>query len=210
LSYFLKPPILFLFILGERTLGIIEILLVSIGLAMDAFAVSLCKGLRMRKINYGQAFVIALSFGLFQAGMPLLGWILGVQFERYITQIDHWIAFFLLCIIGIKMIYDCIAEDPTCPVEAVERLDLKELLLLSIATSIDALAVGITLAFLRANIMQSVAVIGLVTFILSFIAVAIGNHWGNRLQRKAGIMGGVVLILIGLRILLSHLDIISF
>ena len=177
---------------------------------MDAFAVSLCKGLRMRKINYGQGFVIALSFGFFQAGMPLIGWALGVRFERYISQFDHWIAFILLFIIGLKMLYDSITEDPSCPVEAVERLDLKELLLLSIATSIDALAVGVTFAFLKTNILQSASIIGVVTFLLSFMAVVIGNHWGNRLQRKAGMMGGMVLMLIGLKILLSHLHIIPF
>ena len=141
-------------------MGIVELLLVSVGLAMDAFAVSLCKGLRMRKINYGQAFLIALSFGFFQAAMPLLGWLLGMQFERYITAIDHWIAFILLSIIGSKMLYDSLTEDASCPVETVTRLDLRELLLLSIATSIDALAVGITFAFLKTDICIAVSMIG--------------------------------------------------
>ncbi|NCC90594.1 MAG: manganese efflux pump [Spirochaetia bacterium] len=191
-------------------MGIVELLLVSVGLAMDAFAVSLCKGLRMRKINYSQAFVIALFFGFFQAAMPLLGWLLGMQFERYITAVDHWIAFILLSIIGSKMLYDSLTEDPSCPVETVTRLDLRELLLLSIATSIDALAVGITLAFLKTDIFLSVSMIGVVTFLLCLAAVAIGNRFGNRLQSKAGILGGVVLILIGLKILLSHLGIIHF
>jgi putative Mn2+ efflux pump MntP len=177
---------------------------------MDAFAVSLCKGLRMRKINYGQAFLIALSFGFFQAAMPLLGWLLGMQFERYITAIDHWIAFILLSIIGSKMLYDSLTEDASCPVETVTRLDLRELLLLSIATSIDALAVGITFAFLKTDICIAVSMIGMVTFLLCLAAVAIGNRFGNRLQSKAGILGGVVLILIGLKILLSHLGIIPF
>ncbi|MGE4584207.1 MAG: manganese efflux pump MntP family protein [Sphaerochaeta sp.] len=191
-------------------MGIIELLLVSVGLAMDAFAVSLCKGLRMRRIKYAQALVIALFFGFFQAAMPLLGWVLGLQFERYITAIDHWIAFILLGIIGAKMLYDSLTEDPSCPIESVEHLDLKELLLLSIATSIDALAVGITLAFLKTDIIRSVSCIGLITFVLSFAAVAIGNRFGNRLQSKAGIVGGVTLLAIGLKILLSHLGILPF
>ncbi len=192
-------------------MGIIELLMLSVGLAMDAFAVSLCKGLRMRRINWSQGTLIAFSFGLFQAGMPLIGWSLGRQFERFITPVDHWIAFILLFIIGAKMLYDSITEDPTCPVETVEHLDLKELLLLSIATSIDALAVGITLAFLNTDIILSISLIGIITFILSLLAVIIGNHFGNRLQSKAGgILGGIVLILIGGKILLSHLGIIGF
>jgi len=164
----------------------------------------------MRRINYGQAVIIALFFGFFQAVMPLLGWTLGIQFEHYITSVDHWITFILLSIIGSKMLYDSLTEDPTCPVQTVDRLDMKELLLLSIATSIDALAVGITLAFLNTDILFSVTLIGIVTFLLSLLAVAIGNRFGNRLQSKAGIAGGVVLILIGLKILLEHLGIIAF
>ncbi len=191
-------------------MGIIELLLVAVGLAMDAFAVSLCKGLRMRTIRWGQGIVIAFSFGFFQAAMPLLGWALGLQFEQYITTIDHWIAFVLLAIVGGKMLYDSVTEDPTCPVETVDNLDLKELLLLSIATSIDALAVGITFAFLSTNIFQSITIIGVVTFIICLLGVIIGNHFGNRLQSKAGIVGGAVLILIGLKILLSHLGVINF
>lgn len=191
-------------------LGIVELLVLSMGLAMDAFAVSLCKGLRMRRINWSQGIIIALSFGLFQAGMPLLGWSLGLQFKQYITPIDHWIAFFLLAFIGGKMLYESLTEDPTCPVETVDRLNIKELLLLSIATSIDALAVGITLAFLQIDIILAIALIGIVTCILSLIAVIIGNYYGNRLQSKAGILGGGVLILIGGKILLSDLGIIAF
>jgi len=177
---------------------------------MDAFAVSLCKGLRMRRINWSQGIIIAFSFGIFQAGMPLLGWTLGLQFEKFIKPIDHWVAFFLLVSIGGKMLYDSFTEDPVCPVETVERLNLKELLLLSIATSIDALAVGITLAFLKTNIILAISLIGIVTFVLSLLAVIIGNYYGNRLQSKAGILGGVVLILIGGKILFSHLGIFGF
>jgi len=177
---------------------------------MDAFAVSLCKGLRMRRINWSQGIIIAFSFGIFQAGMPLLGWSLGLQFEKFITPIDHWIAFFLLAIIGGKMLYDSLTEDPVCPVETVDRLNLKELLLLSIATSIDALAVGITLAFLKTDILLAISLIGIITFVLSLLAVIIGNYYGNRLQSKAGILGGGVLILIGGKILFSHLGIFGF
>ncbi|MDD3904537.1 MAG: manganese efflux pump MntP family protein, partial [Sphaerochaeta sp.] len=148
-------PILASFVLGELSLGIIELLFVSVGLAMDAFAVSLCKGLRMRKINYKQALLIALFFGVFQAIMPIIGWSLGLQFEKYITSIDHWIAFILLGFIGGKMLYDSVTEDPTCPVETVEKIDIKELVMLSIATSIDALAVGITFAFLQVDIVNA-------------------------------------------------------
>jgi len=181
-----------------------------VGLAMDAFAVSLCKGLRMRRINWSQGIIIAFSFGIFQAGMPLLGWSLGLQFEKFITPIDHWIAFFLLAIIGGKMLYDSLTEDPVCPVETVDRLNLKELLLLSIATSIDALAVGITLAFLKTDILLAISLIGIITFVLSLLAVIIGNYYGNRLQSKAGISGDGDLILIGGKILFSHLGIFGF
>ncbi|MFA6783567.1 MAG: manganese efflux pump MntP family protein [Sphaerochaeta sp.] len=203
-------PILASFVLGELSLGIIELLFVSVGLAMDAFAVSLCKGLRMRKINYKQALLIALFFGVFQAIMPIIGWSLGLQFEKYITSIDHWIAFILLGFIGGKMLYDSVTEDPTCPVETVEKIDMKELVMLSIATSIDALAVGITFAFLQVDIVNAVTLIGSITFVLSFLAVAIGNYFGNALQNKAGIAGGIVLMIIGTKILLSHLGIINF
>ena len=191
-------------------MGIIELLLVSVGLAMDAFAVSLCKGLRMRKINYKQALLIALFFGIFQTLMPLIGWALGLQFEQYITSIDHWIAFGLLGFIGGKMLYDSVTEDSSCPIETVDEIDMKELVMLSIATSIDALAVGITFAFLQVNIINAITLIGIITFALSFLAVVIGNYFGNTLQNKAGIAGGIVLILIGTKILLSHLGIINF
>lgn len=164
----------------------------------------------MRKINYKQALLIALFFGVFQAIMPIIGWSLGLQFEKYITSIDHWIAFILLGFIGGKMLYDSVTEDPTCPVETVEKIDMKELVMLSIATSIDALAVGITFAFLQVDIVNAVTLIGSITFVLSFLAVAIGNYFGNALQNKAGIAGGIVLMIIGTKILLSHLGIINF
>ena len=186
-----------------------ELVLIGVGLSMDAFAVALCKGLGMRSINYAHAAVIALFFGVFQAVMPLIGWVLGTQFARYITSVDHWIAFALLGYIGGKMIWDALHEAPeTAPCAGEGRLDLKELLMLAVATSIDALAVGITFAFLQVSILPAVATIGLITFALSFAGVVVGNRFGTRFQKKAEIAGGVVLVLIGLKILLEHLGLL--
>ena len=186
-----------------------ELVLIGVGLSMDAFAVALCKGLSMRRINYAHAAVIALFFAVFQAVMPLIGWVLGTQFARYITSVDHWIAFALLGYIGGKMIWDALHEAPeTAPCAGEGRLDLKELLMLAVATSIDALAVGITFAFLQVSILPAVATIGLITFALSFAGVVVGNHFGTRFQKKAEIAGGVVLVLIGLKILLEHLGLL--
>ena len=187
----------------------IQLILIAVSLSMDAFAVALCKGLCMKKINYRHAGVIALAFGFFQAAMPLIGWFLGKQFERFITPIDHWIAFVLLGYIGGKMIWDALHEDnegQACPVD--QKLDMKELLIMAVATSIDALAVGITFAFLQVSIVPSVCAIGLITFGLSFVGVVVGNRFGNRFQSKAQLAGGTVLVLIGLRILLEHLGIL--
>ena len=187
----------------------IQLVLIAVGLSMDAFAVALCKGLCMKRINYTHAGVIALFFGGFQGLMPLIGWVLGKQFEQYITPIDHWIAFVLLGYIGGKMIWDALHEDSeglSCEVE--QKLDLKELLIMAVATSIDALAVGITFAFLQVSIVPAVASIGLITFALSFVGVVVGNKFGNRFQSKAQLAGGTVLVLIGLKILLEHLGIL--
>lgn len=192
-------------------MGYLEFFLFGVGLAMDAFAVSICKGLKMRKVNKGQATVIALFFGGFQAFMPMLGWILGKQFEKYITAIDHWIAFILLGIIGGKMVIEAWKEQDTCEDEIDEldpKLDLKELTMLAIATSIDALAVGITFAFLKVNIISAVTIIGVTTFVISILGVVIGNFFGSRYKRRAELAGGVILILLGLKILLEHLGIL--
>lgn len=189
----------------------IELLLIGVGLAMDAFAVSVCKGLAMRKVNKKQAVVIALFFGGFQALMPFVGWLLGSQFEEYIVTIDHWIAFVLLGFIGGKMI----VESRKSEEEAVEicktdaPLDYKELVVLAIATSIDALAVGITFAFLQYPIVEAISIIGVTTFIICIIGVYVGNFFGNKYKNKAEFAGGLILIIIGLRILLSHLGIIG-
>lgn len=177
---------------------------------MDAFAVALCKGLNMRKINYKHGAVIALFFGGFQAAMPLIGWAVGIRFEEYVTSIDHWIAFILLAIIGGKMVYEAISdkdsEDDYTSCKT-DKLDLKELAIMAVATSIDALAVGISFAFLNINIVPAVTLIGITTFILSFAGVIIGNNFGLKFKEKAEIAGGVILIFIGLKILLEHLGI---
>ena len=184
----------------------IELLLIGVGLSMDAFAVSICKGLAMRRVNKKQALVIGLFFGGFQALMPFIGWALGTQFESYITSIDHWIAFVLLAFIGGKMLWDVFHEKEESAAEKSDaRLDHKELFMLAIATSIDALAVGIAFACLDVQIWSSVSIIGCVTLVLSFCGVWIGNRFGNRFEKKAEIAGGVVLILIGVKILLDHL-----
>ncbi len=174
-----------------------EIFLLGVGLAMDAFAVSICKGLGMSKVNGKQCLVIGLFFGGFQALMPFLGWFLGSTFAEKIKVIDHWIAFVLLGYIGIKMIADAIKEwkEETKVEEMDAPLDIKEMFLLAIATSIDALAVGITFSFLEVAIACACAVIGVVTFVISCGGVL----------AKAQIIGGVILVVLGLRILLTHL-----
>lgn len=192
-------------------MGFVELFLIAVGLSMDAFAVSVCKGLCMKRLNLRQAVVIALFFGGFQALMPLVGWALGTQFEKYITPVDHWIAFVLLAIIGSKMLWDAFHEDDegaACPAD--DKLDLRELVMLAVATSIDALAVGITFAFLRVDILTSVGLIGATTFVLSIVGVAVGHRFGTRYEKPATIAGGVVLVLIGLKILLEHLGVIAF
>ena len=188
-------------------MGIAELLLTAVGLSMDAFAVALCKGLNMERIKWRQALVIGLFFGAFQALMPLLGWLLGSQFERYITGVDHWIVFGLLAFVGGKMIFDALkpGEDETCS----DAFDWKELVMLSFATSIDALAVGISFAFLQVRILPSVLTIGVVTFSLSVLGVWIGHKFGARYQRKATLAGGCILVLLGIKILLEHLGVFA-
>lgn len=192
-------------------MGFVELFLIGVGLSMDAFAVSICKGLGMSRLNMRQAAVISLFFGGFQALMPLIGWALGSQLTDFITPIDHWIAFGLLAFVGGKMLWDAFYEDDEDEgVQTDEKLDLKELLMLAIATSIDALAVGITFAFLQVAIVPSIAIIGLTTFVISFAGVAVGHFFGARFEKPATIVGGVVLILIGVKILLEHLGILVF
>lgn len=169
---------------------------------MDAFAVSVCKGLAMPKCTFKKAAIVGLWFGGFQALMPAIGYILGAQFQETIASIDHWIAFVLLALIGGNMIHEALDNDEE---EADASLDVKTMFLLAVATSIDALAIGITFAFLKVNIIPAVCFIGIVTFIISFAGVKIGNVFGARYKNKAEIVGGVILILLGLKILLEHL-----
>jgi len=188
-------------------MGFVELFLIGVGLSMDAFAVSVCKGLSMPRMRWKQGAVIALFFGGFQALMPLAGWALGRQFEQYITSIDHWIAFLLLGWIGGKMIWDAFhGEADACKA----GFDLKELLVLAVATSIDALAVGITFAFLQVAVVPAAALIGCTTFALSLAGVWTGCRFGSRLKDKATLAGGVILCLIGLKILLEHLGMLPF
>lgn len=190
-------------------MGVFELLLIGVGLAMDAFAVSICKGLKMQTINYKHATIIALFFGGFQGLMPFIGWVLGKQFETYITSIDHWITFVLLTIIGGKMVYEALHPEDEVLTKTDSKLDMKELVMLAIATSIDALAVGITFAFLQVSIVEAVSIIGITTFIISLAGVIIGNFFGSRYKSKAEIVGGAILILIGLKILLEHVGILN-
>lgn len=189
----------------------IEFLLIGIGLSMDAFAVAICKGLAMRKVNKKQALVIGLFFGGFQALMPFIGWALGIQFQSYITNIDHWIAFVLLVFIGGKMIVEAVKPEEEEAVEVMDPpLDIKEMFLLAIATSIDALAVGVTFAFLDYPIVEAISIIGVTTFVISTGGVYVGNFFGSRYKNKAELAGGLILVLLGVKILLEHLGIISF
>lgn len=183
-------------------MGLIELVLIAVGLSMDAFAVSVCKGLAMPKCTFKKAAIVGLWFGGFQALMPAIGYVLGAQFQETIASIDHWIAFVLLALIGGNMIHEALDNDEE---EADASLDVKTMFLLAVATSIDALAIGITFAFLKVNIIPAVCFIGIVTFIISFAGVKIGNVFGARYKNKAEIVGGVILILLGLKILLEHL-----
>ena len=189
-------------------MGYLELALIGVGLSMDAFAVSVCKGLSMRKVDKKYMFVLAVFFGGFQALMPALGWLLGSQFQSYITAIDHWIAFILLVLIGGKMILDVVKEkgenEEVCP-EGSVRIDLREFFLLAIATSIDALAIGITFAFLQVRLITSVTIIGCITFCFSIAGVLIGNVFGSKFKDKATILGVIILIGIGVKILIEHL-----
>lgn len=186
-------------------MGILELFILAIGLSMDAFAVAICKGLSVQKLEIKHMLIVGAYFGDFQALMPAIGYLLGSQFEHLIVSVDHWIAFFLLLFIGGNMIKESRETD-------VEDLDddfgFKTMLLLAIATSIDALAVGVTFAFLRVDIVAAVLFIGCITFICSAIGVKLGNVFGAKYKSKAELAGGVILILIGTKILLEHLGIL--
>lgn len=187
-------------------MGLVEIILIAVSLAMDAFAVSICKGLSMKKMDWKKAIIIALYFGIFQGGMPLIGYLLGVGFEESIKFIDHWIAFGLLAFIGGNMIKEALSKNEDDEVD--DKVDFKTMIVLAIATSIDALAIGVTFAFLNVNIILAVSLIAAITFVISCIGVKLGNVFGDKYEKKAELAGGIVLILIGFKILLEHLGIL--
>ena len=180
-------------------MGAWELVVTAIGLSMDAFAVAVCKGLSLRNLRWRQCAVVGLYFGAFQAIMPLIGYFLGVQFREYITSVDHWIAFVLLALIGAKMLHEALSGGEEAGSNDAS-LSFRAML---------PLAVGVTFAFLRVQIVPAVASIGAITFALSFAGVKIGNVFGDRFEKKAEICGGVILILIGAKILLEHLGILG-
>ena len=181
-------------------MSILQLIVLAVGLSMDAFAVSICKGLMIKNINYNKSIKIALYFGLFQGLMPLIGYLLGNIFKDVIINLDHWLAFGLLTFIGINLI-----KENNTNLNINDKIDFKSMILLSIATSIDALAIGITLSVLKINIIISVLIITIITFINCFIGTIIGNKIGNKINKLAKILGGLILIVIGLKILIEHL-----
>lgn len=190
-------------------MGFFELFLIGIGLSMDAFAVAICKGLGMERINKRDTLLLALFFGGFQALMPLTGYLLGSRFASYIERWDHWIAFVLLAFIGSSMIRES-REQEEEEIEHGGSIRYRELFTLAVATSIDALAVGVTFAFLQVNIVPAITIIGCTTFVISIAGVYVGNVFGSRYKSRAELTGGIILILIGLKILLEHLGVIAF
>lgn len=184
-----------------------EIIIIAIGLAMDAFAVSVCKGLSMKKMSYRKAIIIAFYFGVFQAIMPIIGFFIGELFSNVVESIDHWIAFFLLLFVGGRMIKDSTDDEIE---KRNDRVDFKTMIILAIATSIDALTIGITFSFFNTGIFISSLIIGSITFVLSVLGVVLGYKFGDLFQNKAEFVGGIILIILGLKILLEHLGIIAF
>ena len=185
-------------------MGLWELFILAVGLSMDAFAVSVCKGLAMKRINWKKMLIVGLWFGGFQALMPTVGYLLGAQFSDRITSIDHWIAFVLLAAIGANMIKEALSKDEE---KCDDSLGFRTMLVLAIATSIDALAVGVTFAFLNVNLGFAVTFIGVTTFVISAVGVKVGNVFGARYKSKAELAGGIILILLGLKILLEHLGV---
>lgn len=189
---------------------ILELVLVAVGLSMDAFAVSICKGLSFRQFRLRDAFVVGLYFGIFQALMPLIGYVVGGLFADSIRAFDHWIAFGLLVLVGAHMIKESFERDCCEQQDPAEALRFPVMLTLAVATSIDALAMGVTFAFLSVNIWFSVLLIGGTTFLFSVAGVKIGSVFGMQFKSKAELLGGILLILIGVKILLEHLGVLSF
>jgi putative Mn2+ efflux pump MntP len=184
-----------------------QLFLIAVGVSADAFAVALGKGLHMRHLRYRNALIIAITFGLFQAIMPLIGWLLGTRFADYIADYDHWIIFALLALVGGKMLWEAFSSHEDTEKDS-DSIDVRELLVLAIATSLDALAVGVSFAFIPdLPVGPAVTLIGVTTAVISFAGILIGHRVGIRLGKPAEIAGGVILILIGLRILFEHLGI---
>ena len=192
-------------IINNYTMGVIELLLISVGLAMDAFAVSVGKGITLKCVRPRHALMVGVWFGGFQALMPVIGYLLASSFAEYVVSVDHWIAFGLLLIIGLNMIRETVWGDEE---KQNDDFGFNTMLLMAIATSIDAMAVGISMAFLNVNIWTSVAAIGVVTMLLSAVGIYLGSAFGSRLGSKAGIVGGIILISIGIKILVEHLELI--
>lgn len=186
-------------------MDLLTLLTLAVGLAMDAFAVSICKGLAMREKVLKKGIIVGLWFGGFQALMPTIGFFLGTQFKDQVTSIDHWIAFVLLGLIGINMVKEALSNDEE---QADDSIAVKEMFMLAVATSIDALAVGITFAFLNVHIVSAASMIGVCTFLISFAGVKIGNIFGTKYKSKAELAGGIILILLGFKILFEHLHIL--
>jgi len=208
--FFLLQPKIILFLRHKSIeMSFLELLLIAVGLSMDAFSVSICKGLTTKKFSWRMAIICALWFGGFQVMMPVIGYFLGAQFEDFIDSYAHWIAFGLLFLVGANMIREAVWDDKE-EEEKSNSLDFKTMFFLAIATSIDALAVGVSFACIQVKLWSSVLIIGLTTFIFSVLGVKIGNVFGSKYEKSAGIIGGIILILIGLKILLEHLGIISF
>ena len=182
-------------------MGFIEIIITSIGLAMDAFATAICKGLAIKKINLKKCIIVGLYFGIFQGIMPILGYMLGYSFESIIKSIDHWLVLILLLIIGINMIKESLSNNEE---SSNDKIDVKNMLPLALATSIDALAVGITFAFLKVNIIKSSIIIAVITMLLTLLGVIIGNKFGKKYKHKAQFVGGFILIFIGIKIFIEH------
>lgn len=197
----------FLFLEGT-IIGLLELFLIAVGLSMDAFAVSVCKGLSTQTLQRRHYLIVGAWFGGFQALMPTLGYLLGTTFERYITSVDHWVAFVLLCLIGGNMLKEGFSKEQQ---EESASFGFKSMLPLALATSVDALAVGITFALLPdVHIFRAVGLIGAITFCLSALGLKVGNIFGLRYKSRAEIVGGIILILIGVKILLEHLGVINF
>jgi len=187
-----------------------ELLFIAAGLSMDAFAVAVCQGLSMRRASLKKALIVGMYFGVFQALMPLIGFLLAARFSKEIMDFDHWIAFVLLCFIGVRMIFGSLQKDRDCRDGQEPSLRPSEMLPLAVATSIDALAVGVSFAFLQVHIVPAASLIGGITLLLSTAGVKIGHVFGTKLQSKAELAGGIILVFIGLKILLEHTGIIHF